>query len=589
MNKFEEMGISPELVKAIEELGFNTPMPVQEAVLPELLEHKRDLVALAQTGTGKTAAFGLPIIQELNLKSKETEALILSPTRELCVQICNDLKNYSKYISSCSITAVYGGASIEKQKAELSKGSKIIVATPGRLLDLIRRKYVKLNQVSTLVLDEADEMLDMGFKDDLDEILIQTPATKRTLLFSATMPKEVESIAKNYMKEYKEITIGSKNSGSENVSHYYYLVNQKNRYLALKRVVDFYPRIYAIVFCRTKLETQEVATSLIQDGYNADALHGDLSQAQRDHVMQRFRFKNLQILVATDVAARGLDVNNLSHVINYNLPPEAEQYNHRSGRTGRANKTGIAISILTPKESPKIRRIEQLIGKKFELAKVPTGQEICEKQLFSMVDEMEHVNVNYAEIEDFLPIINKKLAWMDKEELIRRFVSVEFNRFLDYYRTARDINAVEEAEERGRKKKSSRSEDMTRIYFGLGYSDKVVPQRLIGLINDTTGNRDIRIGKIDIFEDESYISVDSAYAQDIVNAFAGASYKGFDLIVKISKQRPKSEKKQESSRKKRPEREDNQGFWPKKGRKFNGNRGVSGGSGGKGGNRGRRR
>ena len=588
MNKFEEMGISPELVKAIEELGFNNPMPVQEAVLPELLEHKRDLVALAQTGTGKTAAFGLPILQQLNVKSKETEALILSPTRELCVQICNDLKNYSKYLSSCSITAVYGGASIEKQKAELSKGSKIIVATPGRLLDLIRRKYVKLGQVSTLVLDEADEMLDMGFKDDLDEILMQTPATKRTLLFSATMPKEVESIAKNYMKEYKEITIGSKNSGSENVSHYYYLVNQKNRYLALKRVVDFYPRIYAIVFCRTKLETQEVATSLIQDGYNADALHGDLSQAQRDHVMQRFRFKNLQILVATDVAARGLDVNNLTHVINYNLPPEAEQYNHRSGRTGRANKTGIAISILTPKESPKIKRIEQLIGKKFQLAKVPTGHEICEKQLFSMVDEMEHVNVNYAEIEDFLPIINKKLEWMDKEELIRRFVSVEFNRFLDYYRTAKDINAVEEAEERGsRKKKSSRNEDMTRIYFGLGYSDKVVPQRLIGLINDTTGNRDIRIGKIDIFEDESYISVDTQYAHDIVNAFAGATYKGFDLIVKISKQKPKSEKKQESSRKKRPEREDNQGFWPKKGRKFSGSRG--GGSGKSGGNKGRRR
>ncbi|MDL2296710.1 DEAD/DEAH box helicase [Bacteroidales bacterium OttesenSCG-928-B11] len=545
MITFREMGLSPELVKAVEELGFERAMPVQEETIPEILSYDRDLIALAQTGTGKTAAFGLPILQQLDTLNKNTEALILSPTRELCMQIANDLQSYSKYLPGVSIVPVYGGASIENQKKELKKGAKIIVATPGRLLDLIRRKYIDINHITTLVLDEADEMLDMGFKDDLDDILANTPATKRTFLFSATMPPEVEAISRNYMTDPKEITVGTKNSGTENVSHFYYLVSAQNRYLALKRVVDYYPRIYAIVFCKTKAETQEVATSLIQDGYNADALHGDLSQAQRDHVMRRFRCKNLQILVATDVAARGLDVNNLTHVINYNLPAEAEQYNHRSGRTGRANKLGMAISIVTPREAGKIRKIEDNIKQELKKEKIPTGQEICEKQLFHMVDEMEKVNVNYTEIESFLPVILKKLAWMDKEELIRRFVSVEFNRFLDYYRDVKDID-VANAEESRKKKREERekparktSANMTRLYFGLGYCDRVNPQRLIALINETTQNRDVKIGKIDIFEDETYIDIDSDHAQEVINSFEGATYKNFDLVVKIAKRQQK--------------------------------------------------
>lgn len=545
MITFSEMGLCPELVQAVEELGFEKAMPVQEATIPELLNHNRDLIALAQTGTGKTAAFGLPILQQIDPQNRDTEALILSPTRELCIQIANDLQNYAKHLPSISIVPVYGGASIENQKKELKKGAKIIVATPGRLLDLIRRKYIDINHISTLVLDEADEMLDMGFKDDLDEILSNTPEAKRVLLFSATMPKEVESIAFNYMEDPAEITIGSKNSGTENISHFYYLVNARDRYLALKRVVDFYPRIYAIIFCKTKVETQEVADALMKDGYNADSLHGDLSQTQRDHVMQRFRCKNLQLLVATDVAARGLDVNNLSHVINYNLPGEAEQYNHRSGRTGRADKRGMAVSIITPRDLDKIKRIEKTIGQEINPGKIPTGREICEKQLFYMVDEMENVNVNYTEIESFLPVILKKLSWMDKEELIRRFVSVEFNRFLDYYRDIKEIDVV--TKEESRKKKREEKErperkpkvDMTRLYFGIGYSDRVVPQRLIALINETTQNRDVRIGKIDIFEDETYIDVDSDHAQEVVNAFNGATFKGFDLVVKVSKRQPK--------------------------------------------------
>lgn len=542
MMTFEEMGISPELVQAVEELGFENPMPVQEATIPQLLSHNRDIVALAQTGTGKTAAFGLPIIQQMDFSNHDTEALILSPTRELCVQIYSDLKNYSKYTPGCPVVAVYGGASIEQQKIELRKGTKIIVATPGRLLDLIRRKYILLKNIKTVVLDEADEMLDLGFKEDLDEILREIPASKRILLFSATMPKEVEAIAQTYMTDPMDITVGTKNSGAENVSHYYYLTSPKNRYAALKRIVDYYPRIYGIIFCKTKLETQEVASSLIKDGYNADALHGDLSQAQRDHVMHRFRCKNIQILVATDVAARGLDVNNLTHVINYNLPNEASQYNHRSGRTGRANKKGISILILTPREAPKINKIEQLLHKKFELVRIPSGKEICEKQLFYMVDEMENVDVNYAEIESYLPVIHKKLAWLDKDELIRRFVSVEFNRFLDYYRHTQDINVNAESSKEKSTKSDRRRTEMVRLNFGLGYRDNIVPQRLIGLINDKTGKKKIQIGKIDIYEEESFVDVDAEYAGEIIVAFENTQYKGIDLIVKTSNRKMKRDR-----------------------------------------------
>lgn len=536
MTTFKEMGLSPELLQAIEELGFTTPMPVQEEAIPELLNNDRDLVALAQTGTGKTAAFGLPIIQQLN-PNNSTEALILSPTRELCVQIGNDLKKYSKYIPNCSVVTVYGGASIEKQKEELRKGAKIVVATPGRLLDLIRRRYVKLDHVATVVLDESDEMLDMGFKDDLDQIIAETPATKRTLLFSATMAKEVEAIAKQYMTDPFQITVGSRNAGSANVSHQYYIVNPKNRYAALKRIVDFYPKIYAIIFCKTKAETQEVASALMQDGYNADALHGDLSQAQRDYAMQRFRVRNLQLLVATDVAARGLDVNDLTHVINYNLPSEPEQYTHRSGRTGRANKKGISISIITPKEMSRIKRLEQTIKQGFEYCLIPSGKEICEKQLFSTVDKMEKIEVNYEEIEEFLPVIQKKLEWMDKDELIRRFVSVEFNHFLNYYRQSQNINVDPTKALKESESSSRRNMEMGRLSMNIGYRDRVVPQRLIALINEQTGNRKIKIGRIDITEHETFIDVDSQYAQEIANSFENVVYKGVALVVKVSKRK----------------------------------------------------
>ncbi len=536
------MGLNPNIVRAIEDLGFEHPMPIQAAAIPTLLDNDCDLVGLAQTGTGKTAAFGLPIIEKLS-KSKHTEALILAPTRELCVQICNDLVNYAKYIKSCTIVAVYGGASIENQKRELQKGCKIVVATPGRLLDLVNRKFVDLSKIKTLVLDEADEMLDMGFKEELDEILFQTPASKNTLLFSATMSKEVSDIAKNYMTNPIEITVGAKNSGSDNVKHQYYVVNSRHRYDALKRIVDYYPDIYSIIFCRTKAETQEVASALMKDGYNADALHGDLSQAQRDYAMNRFRCKNLQLLVATDVAARGLDVSNLTHVINYNLPNEIEQYNHRSGRTGRANKTGISIAIVTPKEESKIKSIEKIIHKKFEQTFIPSGQEVCEKQLFHMIHKMENVNVNYDEVERFLPDIHKKLAWMDKEEIIRRFVSVEFNRFLEYYKKSPDINATSDQhhkKERQERQERFNDKDLRSIKIALGKKHHIVPQRLIGIINDYTKNKRIYIGRIDIFEDYSIIDVEAKHAGQIADIMEDAIYQGKALDVAIIKNKKKS-------------------------------------------------
>ncbi len=548
MTSFNEMGIASLLVKAIEEMGFVNPMPIQEMAIPEILHHEQDIVALAQTGTGKTAAFGLPVLQQIAPDIKKTQVLIMSPTRELCVQICNDLKSYAKYLPKINVVAIYGGSSIEKQKSELDQGAHIIVATPGRLLDCMRRKYVNFAQLRTVILDEADEILDMGFKEELDAILKEIPESKRMFLFSATMPKEVEEIARNYMRSAVDITAGSKNSGADNVAHQYFVVQPKNRYVALKRIADYYPSIYAIIFCKTRIETQEIATALIQDGYNADALHGDLSQAQRDHVMHRFRCKNLQMLVATDVAARGLDVNNLSHVINYNLPSEAEIYTHRSGRTGRANKTGISISIITPKEFEKIGRIERMIQKKFEHMKIPSGKDICEKQLFHIVDDMEKVCVNYTEIESFLPVIHKKLSWMDKEELIRRFVSVEFNRFLDYYRYSTDINAeIEPQKNRSERRKSEKSgtDKMSTLYFGIGYSDNIVPQKIIALINEKTGGRNTRIGKIDIYEDESYVDVQSDRVQKIIQAFHQATFNGFPLVVGPSHRK---EKKKEVGR-----------------------------------------
>jgi ATP-dependent RNA helicase DeaD len=451
---FEELHIDKRILRAITEMGFETPMPVQQEVIPFLLQDTRDLVALAHTGTGKTASFGIPIIQKVDQISSRTQALILAPTRELCLQITDDLNHLAKHIECLNIVAIYGGASILTQIRQISSGAQIIVATPGRMLDMLKRRKVDVSAIRWLVLDEADEMLNMGFKEDLNAILSGTPDKKRVLLFSATMAKEIEGIAQSYMNKPVAVTVGSKNTGAENVSHQCYVVHAKDRYTALKRIADYYPDIYSIIFCRTKIETQEIADSLIKDGYNADALHGDLSQPQRDSVMNRFRSRNLQMLVATDVAARGIDVVDLSHIINYNLPDDNEYYTHRSGRTGRAGKSGISIVIVNLKEIFKIKQIERQIGKKFELVKIPTGSEVCEKQLYHLVDKVKNTEIQHQEISAFLPAVYEKLKGISREEIIQQFVSAEFNRFLSYYRNAPDINV--DLKKRGRSSNAAR-------------------------------------------------------------------------------------------------------------------------------------
>jgi len=543
MQTFEETGINPQIIKAVSELGFKNPTPIQELTIPYLLEKKKDLVALAQTGTGKTAAFGLPILNQIDLDSGKTQALILSPTRELCVQISNDIKNYSKYLNNIRVATVYGGASADKQIAELNKGCQIVVGTPGRVLDLKKRKKLKINFIQYLVLDEADEMLDMGFKDDLDAILESTPEEKQTLLFSATMPKEISKIAKKYMNDADEISVGEKNIGAENVNHQYYLAKAKDRFKVLKRILDSHPKIYAIVFCRTRRDTKEVADKLIENGYNAEALHGDLSQAQRDYVMNRFRIKHLQILVATDVAARGLDVNDLTHVINYNVPEEPKTYIHRSGRTGRAGKTGTSVSLIHSRELFRLRDIEKKLGKKIARKPIPSGQEICERQLFNLIDKIEKIEVDEAQIEPFMDVIYKKLSWLSREELIKHFVSAEFNRFLSYYKDAPDLNINEDAKEPGnarKSKKGRRDEGFSRFFINLGSKKKLSPAKLIGLINDQTQMRDINIGKIDILDSFSFFEVESKYEDDILNGFSDCKYKGMNISVEISKEKKSS-------------------------------------------------
>lgn len=555
---FKELGISPEILKAIEEIGFQKAMPVQAETIPVLMTKDANLIALAQTGTGKTAAFGIPLIQKLNYNNKDTEVLILSPTRELCVQIAKDLEDYAKYIKACTVLPVYGGANIDSQIRALRRGVKIIVATPGRIHDLINRGRVDLSAVRYVVLDEADEMLDMGFKDDLDSILAKTPENKNTFLFSATMPKEMEEIANTYMKEpIYRVQIGSRNQGSDNVEHFYYLAHARHRYKVLKRIADYNPDIYSIVFCRTRAETQEVADLLIRDGYNADSLHGDLSQAQRDHVMKRFRNKNIQMLIATDVAARGLDVDNLTHVINYNLPDELEQYVHRSGRTGRADKKGISVAILHLREKYKIKQIENLIKKDFNRARIPTGKEVCERQLLHQINRIELVDIN-EEIETFMPEIMRKLEWMEKDELIKKFVSLEFNRFLDYYRDDEDLN-VDEAKERkkdrdkGRDKKKAVAKKsrnkMVRLYLNVGYKQKIMPQRIIGMINDFTRNRDIEVGKIDINDNFTHLEVSEQHVWEVVDALEGRIIKGKMLVVEPAE--PRSSSKRRNNRRRR--------------------------------------
>jgi len=445
MFTFEELGISEQYVRAVQELGFENAMPVQEKVIPLVLNENQDMIVLAQTGTGKTAAYGLPLIQMIEADINLPQVLVLCPTRELCMQIADDLNDFAKFNDDLTTLPVFGGSSIDMQIRALKKGIQIVVATPGRLLDLIRRKAIKLTQVRTIVLDEADEMLNMGFSDDLRDILETVPPERRALLFSATMPSEVASIARKYMKDPIEVTIGTKNSGADNIKHVYYTVHARDKYPALKRIVDFYPAVYGIVFCRTRKETQEIADKLIHDGYNAESLHGDLSQIQRDTVMNKFRIGHIRLLVATDVAARGLDVDNLTHIINYNLPEDIDSYTHRSGRTGRAGRAGTSIILLNLKEKYLIKKIEAKIKKTFITKPVPTGRQICEKQLFSMVDKMEKVEINNEEIDTYLPQIYRKLEWMDKEEVIKRFVALEFNRFLDYYKNAADLNVPEES------------------------------------------------------------------------------------------------------------------------------------------------
>jgi ATP-dependent RNA helicase DeaD len=444
MITFKELGIRNDLLRALTDLGFEVPMPVQEKVIPILLGPRNDIVALAQTGTGKTAAFGLPLIQQTDISKRTPQALILCPTRELCLQITGDLNDYANYTDGLKILPVYGGSSIETQIRGLKNGVQIVVATPGRLIDLINRRAVTLKDVKTVILDEADEMLKMGFLESIDTILAEVPEKRTMLMFSATMPPDLNRIAKRYMNNPFEITVGTKNTGADNIRHIYYIVHARDKYIALKRIVDFHPSIYGIVFCRTRKDTQEVADKLIGDGYNAEALHGDLTQAQRDSVMQKFRIRHVQLLVATDVAARGIDVDDLTHIINYSLPDDIQVYTHRSGRTGRAGKAGTSIAIVNLNEKFILHQIEKAINKTFTAAKVPNGREICEKQLFNMVSKMEKVEIDHTEIDPYLPVIYRKLEWLDKEEVIKRFVALEFNRFLEYYRNAKDINATED-------------------------------------------------------------------------------------------------------------------------------------------------
>ena len=530
MKTFEELGVSLEIRKAIEEMGYESPMPVQEEVIPYLLGNGNDVVALAQTGTGKTAAFGLPLIQKIDVARRIPQALILCPTRELCLQIAGDLTDYSKYITDLKILPVYGGSSIDSQIRSLKQGVHIIVATPGRLIDLMERKVANLSTVRDVVMDEADEMLNMGFTDSINAILEKVPQDRNTLMFSATMSPEISRIAKTYLHDAKEITIGTKNEGSKNVNHIAYIIHAKDKYLALKRVVDFYPQIYGIIFCRTRKETQEIADKLIQDGYNADSLHGELSQAQRDLVMQKFRQRHLQLLVATDVAARGLDVNDLTHVINYGLPDDTESYTHRSGRTGRAGKTGISIAIINLREKGKMREIERIIKKQFTVGQLPSGKEICEQQLIKVIDEIEKVKVNEEEIEAFLPGIYRKFEWLSKEDLIKRVVSMEFNRFLEYYKNAPEIEQPKNSDKKGEpkerkergtdKEKSSRKAEKgyTRLFLNLGKTDGFYANQIIELINRNLKKERIQIGRIDLMQNFSFFEIIEAQAPMVIKA-----------------------------------------------------------------------
>ena len=530
MKTFEELGVSEEIRKAIDELGFVQPMPVQEAVIPYLLGNQKDVIALAQTGTGKTAAFGIPLLMRIDTNWRETQALVLSPTRELCLQITDDIRDFAKYMDGVHVEAVYGGASIEPQMRALKKGVNIIVATPGRLVDLMHRGYARLEQVRNIVLDEADEMLNMGFSDSINEIVESLPAEHSTLMFSATMSREVERVAKKYLHDYQEIVVGSRNEGAENVNHIYYMVNAKDKYLALKRIVDYYPRIFAIIFCRTKVETQEIADKLIKDGYNAESLHGDLSQPQRDQTMQKFRQHLTQLLVATDVAARGLDVDDLTHVINFGLPDDIENYTHRSGRTGRAGKKGTSISIVHSREKFKIRNIEKEIGKAFVQAEIPSAEEICKKQLYKVMDQIVKTDVDDEEIAPFMQDINRYFEYIDKEELIKKIVSLEFGKFLAYYAEAPELEKVDMKKEKKpqtdkQKLQNKAQKGYRRLFINLGKRDGFYPGELMQTLNRFVGGRQ-EVGHIDLLDTISYFEVPEKDAKKVMIQLTGIRYKG---------------------------------------------------------------
>lgn len=586
MKNFDESGLKDELLKAVKDLGFVEPTPIQEKTIPVILESTNDLIALAQTGTGKTAAFGLPILEQLDLSEKSVQAIILSPTRELAMQIAKDIESFSKYLPNLYVVPVYGGVAITGQMKDLKRGAHIVVGTPGRTLDLIKRKSLKINNIKWLVLDEADEMLNMGFRDELDGILETTSDEKQTLLFSATMPHGVRRIANDYLNDPTEISAGKINIGATNVEHQFYVVKATNRYSALKRLADYNPNIYGIIFCRTRAETKDVASKLIDDGYNADALHGDLSQAQRDYVMQRFRAKQLQLLVATDVAARGLDINDLSHIINYNMPDDPEVYIHRSGRTGRAGKKGLSIIISHSREGSRIKSIEKLVGKTFTHEKVPSGEQICEKRLYNLMTEIQNIGVDEEKIAPYMPAVLEKLSNLDRDELLKRFVYVEFERFLDYYKNSKDLNVSQSSgrdrdggrrrdrRDRGRERdrgdrrerndrgnRSSRrresSGDFSRLFINVGSKQSLKAPNLMGLVNEFTDSNSIAFGKIDILSNFSFFEVSKDAEQDVIKAFKGQEYGSIKLSVEVSKPEPKRTRNNDDNRRDYKKRDNN--------------------------------
>ena len=563
---FSELPLDPNILKGIEALGFTTPTPVQQESIPLLVNENRDLIGLAQTGTGKTAAFGLPMIHKIDVNKKIVQGLVIAPTRELCVQISNDFKDYSKFVKGLSIATIYGGASMDKQSREIRSGAQIVVATPGRLMDMMKRKMIKINHVSYVVLDEADEMLNMGFKEDIDGILSHTPDEKSTWLFSATMPRDVEKISKSYMNNPMEITVGSKNVGAKNIHHVYYNVPERDRYKAVKRILDFNPNIYGLIFCRTRRTTQDVADKLLKEGYNAAPLHGDLSQMQRDKAMDKFRDKTLQILVATDVAARGIDVNDISHVINYHLPDEVESYTHRSGRTARAGKKGVSIAIVSSKDQNKVFQIEKKIKIKFDEGKLPSGKEICEQQLVGYVEKIKSVEINSDEIADLIPSISKSFEEYSKEELIKRMIGIEFNQLLKYYENSRDI-----AKDKGTRGPKVSSDDHQRFFINLGLNKGLNKGGLLRLICSNTSIESKSIGALDLFNDFSFFEVDKKLSDEILENLKDKEYDGKTFLVEIaSNEGSKSRDRDRGRSRDRGNSRDRNSF-----------RGNSGGSGGR--------